>query len=98
MESIRERETYVALGEITTLKHELGDDAVELGAGVTEALLAGAESAEVLGRLGHLRVEEVEDNPASLLLTCGVLVYMKNLTKRVLKPRGSEWENIPPCL
>jgi hypothetical protein len=50
--------TYVATGEVTTLEHELGDDAVEAGALVVEglaglagALLAGAESAEVLGSL-----------------------------------------------
>lgn len=50
--------TYVAAGEVTTLKHELGDDAVEVGAlvverlaGAASALLAGAESAEVLGGL-----------------------------------------------
>jgi hypothetical protein len=50
--------TYVAAGEVTTLKHELGDNAVEVGALVVEglaraalALLAGAESAEVLSGL-----------------------------------------------
>jgi hypothetical protein len=50
--------TYVAAGEVTTLEHELGDDAVEVGALVVEglaraagALLAGAESAEVLSGL-----------------------------------------------
>ena len=43
---------YVAAGEVTTLKHELGDDTVEAGAlvveglaGAASALLAGAESA-----------------------------------------------------
>lgn len=53
--------TYVATGEVTTLEHELGDDAVEGAALVVEglaraagALLAGAERAEVLGSLeGH---------------------------------------------
>ena len=50
--------TYVAAGEVTTLEHELGDNAVEAGALVVEglaalssALLAGAESAEVLSGL-----------------------------------------------
>jgi len=50
--------TYVAAGEVTTLKHELGDDAVEGGALVVEglaraagSLLAGAEGAEVLSGL-----------------------------------------------
>lgn len=44
--------SYVATGEVTTLEHELGDHTVELGGGVAEALLASAESAEVLGGLG----------------------------------------------
>ena len=35
------------------LAHELGDHAVKGGALVSESLLAGAESAEVLGRAGH---------------------------------------------
>jgi hypothetical protein len=52
------RMTYVAAGEVTTLEHELGDDAVEGGALEVErlarlagALLAGAEGAEVLSGL-----------------------------------------------
>lgn len=51
-------ETYVATGEVTALEHELGNDTVEVGALVVEglagaagALLAGAESAEVLSGL-----------------------------------------------
>ena len=38
----------VAGGEVAALAHEVGDDAVEGRALVAEALLAGAESAEVL--------------------------------------------------
>ena len=59
-----ESRTYVAAGEVTSLEHELGDDAVEVGALVVEglaglagALLAGAESAEVLGGLS-LRISQ----------------------------------------
>ncbi len=37
----------VVVGEVTTLKHELRNDSVESRAGVTEALLTGAESTEV---------------------------------------------------
>lgn len=44
----------VEVGEVTTLKHEIGDDTVEDRAGVTEALLASAESSEVLSGLGDL--------------------------------------------
>ena len=43
--------SYVATGEVTTLEHELGDDTVELGAGVAEALLAGSKGTEVLSGL-----------------------------------------------
>jgi hypothetical protein len=50
--------THVAGGEVTTLEHELGDDAVEGSAlevkglaAAALALLSGAESAEVLSSL-----------------------------------------------
>lgn len=59
--------TYVAAGEVTTLEHELGDDAVELGVLVAEALLASAEGAEVLDRLGDDIVVELEVDAAGLL-------------------------------
>lgn len=40
----------VVVGEITTLAHELGDDAVESRSLVAESLLAGAQGTEILGR------------------------------------------------
>ena len=43
----------VVVGEVAALAHEVRNDAVEAGALETEALLAGAERAEVLTRLGH---------------------------------------------
>jgi len=58
--------TYVAASEVTALEHELRDDAVETRAGVAEALLAGAESAEVLGGLGDDVVVELEVDAARL--------------------------------
>lgn len=58
--------TYVATGEVTALEHEVGDDAVESGSLVAEALLAGAESAEVLSGLGDVLIEEVEVDALSL--------------------------------
>lgn len=64
---------YVATGEVTTLEHELRDDAVEGRAGVAEALLAGAESAEVLSGPGDNVVVEVEVDAAGLLCWGGVL-------------------------
>lgn len=42
----------VVVREITTLAHEVGDDAVECGALVSVALLAGAQCAKVLACLG----------------------------------------------
>ena len=44
----------VVVGEVASLAHEVGDDAVEGGALEAEALLAGAERAEVLclGKFG----------------------------------------------
>jgi hypothetical protein len=67
--------SYVATGEVTALKHEIRDDAVELvelGVGVTETLLACAESAEVLDRLGDdIVVEfEVDASSAGCLIEC----------------------------
>jgi hypothetical protein len=40
--------THVATGEVAALEHEIRNDAVELGARVAKALLAGGEGAEVL--------------------------------------------------
>lgn len=56
--------THVATGEVTTLEHEVRDDTVERRALVAETLLAGAESAEVLGGLGDLVIVEVEVDAA----------------------------------
>lgn len=58
--------TDVTTGEVTALKHEIRNDAVERGALVPEALLAGAESAEVLSSLGDDRVVELEVDAAAL--------------------------------
>ena len=58
----------VATGEVTALEHELGDDAVEGRALVAEALLAGAEGAEVGSGLGNDIVEQVEGDAAGLVL------------------------------
>jgi len=67
----RQIKAYIATGEVTTLEHELGDDTVESRALVAEALLAGAESAEVLGGLGDDIVVKVEVDPTRLVYnTC----------------------------
>merc|ERR1712183_1083154 len=54
----------VARGEVTTLAHEVGDDPVEGGALEPEALLPGAEGAEVLRGLGHHVSAQLHDDLA----------------------------------
>jgi hypothetical protein len=61
----------VTTGEVTTLEHEVRDDSVEGRALVTEALLASAESAEVLGGLGDDVIVEVEVDATILCLDGG---------------------------
>jgi hypothetical protein len=53
-------------GEVTTLEHELRDDAVETGALVTLTLGELAELTEVLGGLGNISLVEVEVDAANL--------------------------------
>jgi len=61
------QQSYIATSEVTALKHELWDDAMELGADVALALLLGlAELLEVLGGLGDDIVEELEVDAARL--------------------------------
>lgn len=73
---------YVATGEVTALKHELRDNAVEGRTSVAEALLAGAESAEVLSGLWDYIVVEVEVDTASVR-------YIESLSARDLVERWS---------
>ena len=63
-------DTYVAAGEVTTLKHKLRDDTVECRALVTKAVLASAQLAEVAGGLGDDVVIEIEPY-STALLCCG---------------------------
>jgi len=64
---LRWSSSYVATGEVTTLEHELRDDTVELAARVAEALLTGAEGAEVLDGLRDDIVVELEVDLAGAL-------------------------------
>jgi len=50
----------VAPGEVTTLEHELGDDTVERGTLISEAVLASGKLTEVLGSLGDDVVVQLE--------------------------------------
>jgi len=61
----------VLVGEIATLAHEVGDDAMERGACVTETLFAGAQGTEVFSSLGHNIATEFNDNPTERLAICG---------------------------
>lgn len=85
----------VATGEVTTLEHELGDDTVELGAGVTEAVLASAESTEVLGGLGDDVSAQLHDDAANGLLVDGnievnYLTRNNNPSKRAGRDRENK--------
>lgn len=66
----------IALGEVTTLDHELLDHSVKGGSlvvqrpsGLANAFVSSTESAKVLGRLGHDVVEELEGDTPSILVT-----------------------------
>lgn len=64
-----EREiTYIATGEITSLKHEVGDHTMELGTLVSETFLASAKGAKVLYRFRADVI--VQDEVDSALLFC----------------------------
>lgn len=52
----------VVVGEISTLGHELIDDAMESWSLVSESLLSSAESSEVLSSLGDDVVKELESD------------------------------------
>ena len=66
--------------EVTTLKHEVGDDTVEGGALVAEAVLAGGELSEVAGGLGDDVIKEPEDD------TAGGLVVDRDVELRTPTP------------
>ena len=68
----------ISSGEISTLSHEIFDDAMEWRSLVVKflsqfahALLASAERSEVLGSLGHLVSEQLNDDSASILTIDG---------------------------
>ena len=49
----------ISSGEVSSLTHEVGDDTVEAGALVAEALLSSAQGTEVLGSLGDHVIAEL---------------------------------------
>lgn len=58
----------IAIGEVTTLDHELLDDSVKSRALVTKALFPCAQSTEVLGGLGNCLPIETNHDSAQLLI------------------------------
>jgi len=78
----------VVVGEIASLAHELGDDAMEAGALESEALLTGAESAEILGGLGN-DVGPQRHNNAAQRLAVGSNIEEAFASRRGWPPRGS---------
>ena len=56
-------------GEVSTLEHELRNHTVESRTGVSVAILASGELAEVAGGLGDDIVVQLEDDAASVLVT-----------------------------
>lgn len=58
----------IALGEVTTLDHEVLDDTVESRPLIPEALLASSQSAEVLSRLGHRLAVQSQNDTAQILI------------------------------
>lgn len=69
--------TYVASSEITSLKHELWDDSVELRTFVTFACFFLAQLNEVFSRLGYYIVVQVEVDSAGLfcLFVCSMELW-----------------------
>lgn len=59
----------VALGEVTTLNHEVLDDTVERRALIAKTLLASAKSAEVLSGLRNSLAIKAKDDAAEVLVT-----------------------------
>lgn len=58
----------VAIGEVTTLDHELLDDPVESRSLVTEAFFPCAQSTEVLSGLGDRLPIKTDHHPTQLLV------------------------------
>lgn len=55
----------IAIGEVSSLEHELRNHSVEDGALVAEAFFASAQGSEVFGSIGHDVLVELDDDPTS---------------------------------
>lgn len=58
----------IAIGEVTTLDHELLNDSVESRSLITKALFPCAQSTEVLSSLGDCLPIETNDDSAQFLI------------------------------
>ena len=52
----------IVIGEVSALDHELRDDPVEGGSGVSETLLSGAKRPEIFGRFGDNVRSQLDDD------------------------------------
>ena len=59
------------VGEVATLAHEISDNTVEAGTGVSESLLPRTESTEVFSGLGDNIGTQFHDNTAGRLAADG---------------------------
>ena len=57
----------ISLGEVATLKHELGNDAMEGRASISKTMFTGAQLAEVFRGLRYIFIIELEDDAPSVL-------------------------------
>jgi len=77
----------VAAGEVTTLQHEVGDYAVELGARETETVLAGGELTEVPCGFGNHIVEQLEgDTTGGCAVDGDVELFTQSVHNGMCKP------------
>jgi hypothetical protein len=71
----------ISVGEVAALDHELLDDTVECGALISESLLAGGKSTEVLRRLWHgLAVKTHHNATKRLAIMLDVKVHLRTIS------------------
>lgn len=83
--------THVATGEVTALKHELRDHAMELGSAVAKALLTSAKGTEILSGLGNDVIVEGEVDTAGLVYMMRLAMVPKAVSVVTLKD-SVQWQ------
>ena len=58
---------HIATGEVTALKHKIRDHTMKLRSSIAKALLAGAESTEILGGPGYIILIKIEIDTTALI-------------------------------